>query len=108
MTVSRLEGCEAGVYADVGRGLIDAKTEAGNLDRRVGERKEVGEGELGGRHSGLGVRVVVFFSFCSAFVGRLELGGQWPMVRMDVSWIVNCWIMKISKVGLTSEGNDDS
>ena len=38
VTVSRFEGCEAGVDADVGRRLVDAETEAGNLDRGVGER----------------------------------------------------------------------
>ena len=48
------------------------------------ERKEVCEGELGG-HGRLGIRIVKCFSFCSAFVRGLELGGQRPMVRMDVS-----------------------
>lgn len=48
------------------------------------ERKEVREGELGGRHVGLGVGVVICFSFCSAFVRSLRLGGQRPVVRMDV------------------------
>ena len=38
MTVSRPEGCRAGVDADVRRGLIDAETEAGYFDRRIGER----------------------------------------------------------------------
>lgn len=95
MTVARLEGCEAGVYADVGWRLVNSETEAGNFNRGVRQRKEVGEGELGGRHCGLGLglRVVVCFSFSFAFVCGLKLGGQRLMVRMNVSecWI-NCWI----------------
>ena len=56
------------------------------------ERKEVREGELGGRHVGLGVGVVICFSFCSAFVRSLRLGGQRPVVRMDVSIVPSQWL----------------
>lgn len=94
MTVSRLEGCEAGIYAYVGRGLIDAETEAGNLDCGVMERKEVGECELGGRHGGYGVGViVVFVNFCSSFFGGLELGRQGPVVGMDVSRVMQSYLL---------------
>ena len=85
MTVSRLKGCKAGVYADAGRRLIYAQAELGNFDCRVKKREEVCEGELGGRHGGLGVGIVVCFGFCSAFVCSLKLGGQGSVIRMDVS-----------------------
>ena len=49
MTVSRLDGCEAGVDADIGRRLVDAETETRNFDGGIGERKEVCDGEGGGR-----------------------------------------------------------
>ena len=88
MTVSRLECCQARIDADVGRRLVDAKTEAGNLDSRIRERKKICDGELGGRHGGLGIGigigVVVCFSCCSAFVCGLKLGRQRLMVRMNV------------------------
>lgn len=32
MAVSRFEGCEAGINADVGRRLVNAETKAGNFD----------------------------------------------------------------------------
>lgn len=87
MTVASFESCKARLDADVGRRLVDAETEAGNLDGGVGEREEVCDGELGGGHIGLGIGSVVCFSFRSAFVCRLELGGQRLVVRMDVSAI---------------------
>ena len=83
MTVPRFEGCEAGFDANIGRRLVDAEAEARYFDGRIGEREEVCDGKLGGRHVGFGV--VVFFSCCSAFVGGLEFSGQWLVVRMDVS-----------------------
>ncbi len=83
MTVSRLDGCEAGVDADIGRRLVDAETEARNFDGGIGERKEVCDGE--GRGKRLGFRFVVCFSFCSAFVCRLKLGRQGLVVRRNVS-----------------------
>ena len=82
MTVA---SCEAGLDADVGRGLVDAETETGNLGSGVGEREEVCDGELGGGHVGLRIGLIVCFSFCSAFVCRLELGGQRLVMRMDMS-----------------------
>lgn len=85
MTVSRFEGREAGIYADIGGRLIDTKTKARNLDSGIMEREEVCEGELGWRHGGLGVRIIVCFSMCFAFVGSLEFGWQRPVVRTDVS-----------------------
>lgn len=90
MTVSGLEGCEAGIYADVGRRLVDAETEAGNFDSGVGEREEVCEGEFGGRHGGLGVGLgaVECFRVCFAFVRCLVLGGQRAVVGMDVSTVL--------------------
>ena len=84
MTISRSEGRETGRNADVGGRLVDSKTEAGNFDGGIVERKEVCESELGGRHGGLGGRIVVCFSVCSTFIGCLELGGQRSVVRMDV------------------------
>lgn len=76
MTVARFESCEAGVYADVGWRLIDSESETGNFDGGVWQRKEVGKGELGGRHGGLrlGLRIVVSLSFSFAFVCGLKLG----------------------------------
>ena len=110
MTVSEFEGSEAGIHADVRWRLVDAETESGNFDCGVVERKEVCEGNLGGRHDRLGVRIVVCFSFRSAFVRGLELGGQGPVVRMDVSTELSqslgsieeiCWL-----IGLTFAEND--
>ena len=85
VAVSGLEGCEARLDAEVGGGLIDAKTKAGNLDGGVGEREEICQGEFGGRHGGGGLGIVICFSVCSAFICGLELGGQRLVVRMDMS-----------------------
>ncbi len=85
MTVSRFEGREAGIDANIGGRLIDTKTQARNFDSGIMEREEVCEGELGGRHGGLGVRIIVCFSICFAFVGSLKFSWQRPMVRTDVS-----------------------
>lgn len=85
MAVSRFERCEARIDADVGRRLVDAKTETGDLDSGIVERKEVCKGEFGGRHGRLGVGIVECFSFCSAFVRGLILSGQRAVVRMDMS-----------------------
>ena len=77
MTVARFEGCEAGIQADVGWRLVNSETEARDFDRGVRQRKEVGEGELGGRHGGLGLglRIVECFSFSFALGCGLKLGG---------------------------------
>ena len=110
MTVSVFEGSEAGIHADVRWRLVDAETESGNFDCGVVERKEVCEGNLGGRHDRLGVRFVVRFSFRSAFVRGLELGGQGPVVRMDVSTELSQSLRSIeeicSLIGLTFAEND--
>ena len=85
MTIAGFEGREARFQAHIGWRLVDAKTEAGNFDSGVVERKEISEGELGGRRGGLRVRTVVCLSLCFALFRGLELGGQRLMVRMKVS-----------------------
>lgn len=63
------------------------------------ERKEVGECELGGRHGGYGVGViVVFVNFCSSFFGGLELGRQGPVVGMDLSRVMQSYLLDSRRV----------
>lgn len=77
--------CQDSIFGAKRRDGLGKYVQAGNFDWGVVERKEICEGELGVRHGGLGVGMVVCFSICSAFVRGLKLGGQWPVVRMDVS-----------------------
>lgn len=74
MTISRFEGCETGIDANVCRRLVDAETEAGDFDSGIMERKQVCEGELGLRHGAFGVGIIVCFGVCSAFVCCLKMG----------------------------------
>lgn len=70
MAIASFEGGETRLYADVSWRLIDAETQARDLDGRVGKGEGIRKGEVRGRHGGV---IVVFFCLSSAFVCCLEL-----------------------------------
>ena len=84
VAVARAEGCEAGIDADFGRGLVNPEAQAGDLDGRVGDWEEVCEGDFGRRYGG---PLWVAISFClgTAPVWGLILGREKLVVRMNVS-----------------------
>ena len=83
VTVAVPEGVQARGHTGGGWGLVDAETEAGDLDGGVGQGQEVGKSEFDGRgHAG---GVVVSFGFGAAFVGDLVFGGKGVVDGMEMS-----------------------